>query len=253
MTHPNEGPSTDKGSPARTTGQLTGLPGALDVAFLLDGRVHCDVILVRHGQQDFPDFRTSGVAGMVDPPLSAKGREQAAAVGRRFKGQQVDAVYASPLQRAFDTGAAVAGHHGLEVQVRDDLREIETYRDLPQDKPLLELLGRERLLGAREQMIRHMRWDVYPGSEPSDEFRRRCCTVIDGIAASHQGQRVVIACHGGVINAYLADLIGTRADMLFRPAHTAVNQFRVARDGARAIESIGDTGHLVDGDDLVTY
>lgn len=241
------------GAPVRMPGRLTGMPGALDVAFLLDGRVHCDLVLVRHGQQDFPDLTVTGVAGMVDPPLSPVGRRQAERVGLRFADDHVDAVYASPLLRAYDTGAAVAGHHGLEVQVRDDLREIEVYRDLPQDQPLLELVGRERLLGYREAMIRHRRWDVYPATEMSLDFRRRCCSVIDGIAVSHQGQRVVIACHGGVINAYLADLIGTPTDMLFRPAHTAVNQFRVGRDGARAIESVGDTGHLVGFEGLLTY
>jgi broad specificity phosphatase PhoE len=245
--------SADDDKRARSSQHLTGMPGALDVAFLLDGSEHCHLILVRHGQQDFPDLRVTGVAGMVDPPLSDIGRRQAELVGARYAVDHLDAVYASPLLRAYDTGVAVAGHHGLEVQRRDDLREIEVYRDMPQDRPLLEMLGRERLLGYREQMIRHRRWDVYPGTESSQEFRRRCCSVIDGIASSHQGETVVVACHGGVINAYLADLIGTPTDMLFRPAHTSASVFRVARGGRRAIETIGDCGHLMGTEGLVTY
>lgn len=232
---------------------LSGVPGALEVGFLLDGTPHCDLILVRHGQQQHPDLRVSGVADMMDPPLSAVGERQALAVGERFAHQHIDAVYASNLKRAHRTGEAVAERHGLEVHVRPDLREIEVYRDLPQDRPLLEVLGREQLLGFREQMLRHMRWDVYPGSESSLEFRRRVCTAIDGIVASHQGQRVVVACHGGVINAYLADIVGTATDMFFRPAHTAVNMVRAAAGGRRAIESIGDTGHLSRPEGLLTY
>ena len=240
---------SDPGRP----GSTTGLPGALEVAFLLDGTEHCELVLVRHGQQDFPDMRVSGVAGMVDPPLSGVGELQAEHVGARFAATRIDAVYASPLLRAHRTGQAIAGHHGIEVALRDDLREIEVYRDLPQDRPLLEVLGRERLLGHREQMLRHMRWDVYPGSEGSHEFRRRVTAVIDGIAASHQGQRVAVACHGGVINAYLADILATTVDMFFRPAHTAVSVVRAAIGGRRAIESIGDTSHLTATEGLVTY
>lgn len=239
--------------PAAQPRPLAGVPGALEVAFLLDGTEHCELILVRHGQQQHPDLRVSGVGDMIDPPLSALGERQALAVGERFAGTRIDAVYASPLKRAYRTGEAVAERHGLDVQVRADLREIEVYRDLPQDRPLLEVLGREQLLGFREQMLRHMRWDVYPGTEGSFEFRRRVGITIDGIVASHPGQRVLVACHGGVINAYLADILGTPIDMFFRPAHTAVNVVRAAMGGRRAIESIGDTGHLTGAHDLLTY
>ena len=243
---------SDRPAAARP-GSPTGLPGALEVAFLLDGAPHCELVLIRHGQQDFPDMRVSGVGGMVDPPLSVVGERQAERVGARFAHTPIDAVYASPLLRARSTGEAVAGHHGLEVAIRDDLREIEVYRDLPQDRPLLEMIGRERLLGLREQMLRHMRWDVYPGSESSHEFRSRVTTVIDGIAASHQGQRVAVACHGGVINAYVADILGVTVDMFFRPAHAAVHVVRAALGGRRAVETIGDTSHLATAEGLVTY
>lgn len=239
--------------PSNQPRYVTGLPGALEVAFLLDGTEHTELILVRHGQQAFPDLRTAGVGEMVDPPLSAVGERQALAVGERFAHTRIDAVYASYLKRAHRTGEAVAERHGLTVNVREDLREIEVYRDLPQDRPLVEVIGREKLLGFREQMLRHLRWDVYPGSETSHEFRRRCCTVIDGIAASHPGQRVVVACHGGVINAYVADILGVSVDMFFRPAHTAVNVVRAAIGGRRAIETIGDTSHLHAADGLLTY
>lgn len=240
-------------APVAQPRSLSGVPGALEVGFLLDGTEHCELILVRHGQQQHPDLRTAGVAAMIDPPLSAVGERQALAVGERFAHTRIDAVYASHLKRAHRTGEAVAERHGLIVNVREDLREIEVYRDLPQDRPLLEVLGREQLLGFREQMLRHMRWDVYPGSESSHEFRRRCCTAIDGIAASHPGQRVVVACHGGVINAYVADILGIAVDMFFRPAHTAVNVLRAAAGGRRAVESIGDTSHLSTADGLLTY
>jgi hypothetical protein len=54
---------------------------------------------------------------------------------------------------------------------------------------------------------------------------------------------VVIACHGGVINAYTGHVIGAKYDMFFRPAHTSINV--VAAGGAiRALYRLNDAHHL---------
>lgn len=102
-------------------------------------------------------------------------------------------------------------------------------------------------------MVRDKKWDVYPYSERSADFQRRVVNVIEGIVASHPGERVVIACHGGVINTYLGWAPRIEADMWFRPGHTAVNRAR-AFELMRAVESIGDVQHLQTGDGgLVSY
>ena len=51
--------------------------------------------------------------------------EQRQQLARELAGLRLAAVYASPLQRAMQTGRAVAELHGHELAVRDDLREIE--------------------------------------------------------------------------------------------------------------------------------
>ena len=82
---------------------------------------------------------------------------------------------------------------------------------------------------------------------------RQTVNAIEGIAASHPGERIVIACHGGVICAYLGWILGISQDMWFRPAHTSVQIVR-ARDQVRAIDSTGDTRHLLTAEgDLRTY
>ena len=96
-------------------------------------------------------------------------------------------------------------------------------------------------------------WDVYPYSESSAEFRKRTVNAIEAIVATHEGQRVVIACHGGVINAYIGHHLGIREDMFFRPAHTAVNVVFAGQHGVRALQSLGDVHHLADDPDLLSY
>jgi broad specificity phosphatase PhoE len=66
---------------------------------------------------------------------------------------------------------------------------------------------------------------------------------VESIIATNEGKRVVVACHGGVINAYVGHIIGTKFDMFFRPAHTSVS-IVAAGEGIRAVHSLNDTHHL---------
>ena len=226
----------------------------LDTAFLTEGEGICELVLVRHGQQSLPDLGLATVSDWVDPELSDLGRRQARLVGERFSEERIDAVYSSPLKRAYDTGTEIARHHGTELRVLDDLREVELFRDMPAGSTANEVLGDLIMLGLRERMIAERRWDVYPMSEPSSAFRNRVTTVMEAIAASNHGRRVAVTCHGGVINAYVAHLVGSAMDMLFRPAHTSVSIVRAARYGVRALQSLGDHHHLTVVDPaLVTY
>jgi 2,3-bisphosphoglycerate-dependent phosphoglycerate mutase len=228
-------------------------PTPLDRAFLTNVEDVTELVLVRHGQQVWPDAASATISEWVDPPLSQTGRRQALAVGLALSRTPVHAVYSSRLQRALFTGKAIAEHHGLEVEVVDDLREIETFRDLPQDAHPSDVLGELVLRGARERFVRHRTWDVYPGSERNSEFRHRVVNIIEGIVAGHPGQRVVVACHGGVINAYLGEILGLRTAMFFRPAHASTHRVR-AKGDTRALHSMNEIHHLVaETDPLETY
>ena len=221
--------------------------GPIDRAFLYDGHDHGELILVRHGQQE-PHVGVN----RKDPPLSEMGRRQAEAVGRHLSAETIDAVYSSHLHRARDTGAAIAGHHDADLVVREDLREIEVFRDLPDGGAPLDHFDRIVLAGVNERFMRERRWSVYPASERSGEFRDRVVTAIDGILASHVGERVVVACHGGVISAYLAVHLGLREDMFYRPFHASVHRVAFG-DGRRVIRTLNETHYLRDGEEsLVT-
>jgi broad specificity phosphatase PhoE len=217
------------------------VPSAIDMAFLTGAENVTELLLIRHGQQD---YNPNGTAGdWVDPPLSELGRQQAKLVGMALSTEKIDAVYVSPLKRAFDTGHEIARHHRIEPEVVLDLREVEVFRDLPRDKTPLEVMGKQALAGTRQRFVYEKNWDVYPFSEPSFEFRRRIINSIEGIIATHPNERVVIACHGGVINVFVGHVIGSRYDMFFRPAHTSINVV-AAGGGIRALYRLNDVHHL---------
>ncbi|MEX2246676.1 MAG: histidine phosphatase family protein [Dehalococcoidia bacterium] len=216
-------------------------PGVFEHAFLASIPDVTELLLVRHGQQDVD--RDGPVGDWVDPPLSDLGRSQARLVGMRFSTERIDAVYASPLQRALETGREIARHHRLDPIVIEDLREVGIFRDIPPDRHAVDYVGVQLLAGIRERMINEKKWDVYPYSESTHEFRKRIINAVEAIIIAHAGERVAIACHGGVINAYISHVIGSPYDMFFQPAHTSVN-IVAAGQGRRALHVLNDTHHL---------
>ncbi len=218
------------------------MPAPFDIAFLSGREDVTELLLVRHGQQDYD--ANGPMAQVIDPPLSDLGRTQARLVGEALSTQRIDYVYASPLRRALDTGREIARHHRLEPIIVDDLREVGIFRDVPPEKTPLEHIGRLALVGTRQRMVVEKSWDVYPFSESSYEFRKRVINAIEGIIAAHPCERIVVACHGGVINAYIGHIIASKYDMFFRPAHTSVNIVAGA-EGIRALYSLNDVRHLM--------
>ena len=218
-------------------------PMVFDRTFLTDVEGVTELIFVRHGEQHIPDPRQGPVGDTFDPPLTERGQKQAEAVGARLSTDRVDVVYASPLKRAFETGKQVARHHRLEPIVLDDLREVEIFREVPVDRSAVDYFGRDLLAGIRERMIRERKWDVYPLSESSFDFRKRTVNAVEAIIAANEGKRVVVACHGGVINSYVAHIIGSDYDMFFRPAHCSIS-IVFSGHGVRALQSLNDVHHL---------
>ncbi|HUW02955.1 MAG TPA: histidine phosphatase family protein [Acidimicrobiales bacterium] len=215
---------------------------ALTNPFAEPGQGFCELLLVRHGEQAYRENMTVGEG--IDAPLSELGRKQAAAVGERLAPLRVDAVYASPYQRALDTGRAIAEHHGTEPTVIDDLREVDLWGELPPDQGLLDSVGRDELRAIFARVKQDRTWDAYPYGEGTDAFRNRVRAAFDGIIADHHGDRVVVACHGGVIATVLAMAMDSRHDYGVSVHHTSITTLRAA-DERRLIHSVNDYHHVL--------
>lgn len=226
-------------------------PSPIDRAFLSDQPDVGTLYLVRHGQQQWPDPATSVAGDWVDPPLSEMGRKQADCVGRWLAAKPIVAVYSSQLLRAHDTGKAIAAHHDLEVEVVEAFEEIRMFDELPQDKRPTDILGEQALGGIRERFVQTRRWDAYPYSEKSSDFRRRVGWAVESAIVNHPGKSIVIACHGGVINAYLSEILGLDADMFFRPYHASTHRVLFG-DGRRVIDTLNDEAYLA-AENLLTH
>ncbi len=226
-------------------------PGVFDEAFLTGIEGVTEVLLIRHAQQRYDPYGVA--ADWVDPPLTEHGRLQTRLLADALSILHLDAIFSSPLMRAAETAELIAQPHRLEVEVMHDLREVEVFRDVPPDQAVREFLPQDLLNAVRQRMINERKWDVYPYSERSYDFKKRTINAIEAAIARNAGERIAVVCHGGVINAYMGHIIGTPYDMFFRPAHASVSV--VAAGGARrVIRLLNDIHYLRTAEgDFLTY
>lgn len=204
-----------------------------------------EVVLVRHGQQIPPAERTS--SQMSDPPLSSIGERQIEAVSDHLAGERVDAVYCSDLVRAHRTGTAIASRHALDAVVVEELREVDFRHRLPEGTTLQAVTEQPSFDAAAQRFADSGKWSDLPMAEPSVAFRDRVGHALEGIIERHRDDaRVVVACHGGVVNAYVAEILGIERDFWFRTAHCSANRV-LALDDRRRVWRINESHHLDNG------
>ncbi|MEZ5227311.1 MAG: histidine phosphatase family protein [Acidimicrobiales bacterium] len=107
------------------------------------------------------------------------------------------------------------------------------------------------MAGIGERFVQTQKWDAYPATESSNDFRRRVSLAVESAVVSHPGETVVVACHGGVINAYLAEVLGLGIDMFYRPVHASSHWVRCA-NGRRIIDVLNEQ-HYLAAAGLVTH
>jgi broad specificity phosphatase PhoE len=223
----------------------------LDPALLRDGTEFTRLLLVRHAQQESTPAGVMPQA-WLDGELTGTGRRQAAVVAEHLAVESLAAVACSHMLRARATAEVIAAGHRVEPLVRPDLAEVDAYADMPADVWPPDHVGAEVWAAAHVEFARTRRWDVYTFGETGKELRARATAAIEDVIDRHAGQAIAVVCHGGVINAYLAQLLGIGADMFFLPAHASVSVVRASLDGRRVVESLNDRHHL-EALDLLTY
>ena len=176
--------------------------------------------------------------GVADPELSMAGREQARRLADYLAAETIDAIYCSPLRRARETAAPVAEAFSLPVHVLEGVAEY--------DRASNAYVPVEELKASNDPRWLEIRDGVWTSAEETEqEFVQRVVAASEEVVARHSGQRVLVVCHGGVINAYLAHVLGLGARRgFFYPNYTSVHRVAAARSGERSIVTVNETPHL---------
>jgi probable phosphoglycerate mutase len=199
---------------------------------------HTLVLFVRHGQTPTTGKVLPGRATGLH--LADSGRSQAEAVAQRIGAlKRVDAVYASPLERARETAAPIAAARGLRVHV---------------DKGLLECDFGEWTGGSLRDLARKPEWQTvqrypsgfrFPGGESFREMATRISSTATRLRAQHPGEVIVAVSHADPIKAAVADALGVHLDLFQRISISTCSVTAIAYgDGGSMVLTVNDTGDL---------
>ncbi len=217
--------------------------------FLFQRENATELFLIRHADA-IPEEDEIIPSGVYDDlPLSRTGRKQAQALSERLRSLSFDAMYTSPLRRCLETAAPLAEHLGLKPIIIESLKEIRlgNVRPLPDDRKDLAALTKalqERQLDIVRIAGETGHWDAIPDSERSTQFRQRVVESLDQLVHKHIGQRIIAFAHGGVINAYIAEVLHLERDFFFPAANTSISIVR-ATEKLRVLFVLNDIGHLM--------
>ncbi|MFC8450830.1 histidine phosphatase family protein [Kitasatospora sp. NPDC057223] len=185
------------------------------------------LLLIRHGETP------SNVAHRLDTArpgavLTALGQQQAAALPGALAGEPIDALYASTLVRTQLTAAPLAAARGLDVLIRDGLREI-TAGDLEM---------RDDAEAGERYMRTAFAWSAgdaglrMPGGENGTEALGRFDAVVAETADSGAAA-VALVSHGAMIRMWTAAR-AENVDVAFAAARPLDNTGVVIVEGSPA-------------------
>jgi probable phosphoglycerate mutase len=167
------------------------------------------VLLVRHGQTPTTGATLPGRAKGLH--LAEQGRVQAGAVAARIAGlRNVEAVYASPLERTRETAAPIA--KALDLKVKADRGLLECEFGQWTGAKLSDLRKKPEW----DTVQRHPSGFRFPDGESFTEMQARMVGALDRLAAAHRGKTIVAVSHADPIKAAAAHALGTHLDLFQR-------------------------------------
>jgi len=199
------------------------------------------VLLVRHGQTPTTGKVLPGRAPGLH--LAETGHAQASAVAERIAAlPRVDAIYASPLERARETAAPIGKARGLRIQIARGLLEAD----------FGEWTGAEL-----KTLMKKPEWTTvqrapstftFPGGESFSAMQARIVAALDELRARHPGGTIVCVSHADPIKAAVAHAMGTHLDLFQRIVISTCSVSAIAYTaGGPVVLTVNSTGGALSG------
>ncbi|NER06680.1 MAG: histidine phosphatase family protein [Okeania sp. SIO3C4] len=157
---------------------------------------------IRHGETTYS--KTGGYCGILDPELTPEGLEMAEQFAKTHSSLNWTAAYVSPKKRTIATAKPLCDAVGLEMQIRDGLKEI-AYGKWEGETP--ETVNRDY----HDEYVRWLTdpgWNSPTGGEKGIDIARRSSQVIQEIQDNHETGNVLVVSHKATIRIMLCDLLG---------------------------------------------
>lgn len=199
---------------------------------------------LRHGQTAYS--LTGGYCGMPenDPGLTPEGIAMAQEFAATYAHLPWSAAYVSPLRRAVETARPLCEALGLDMQLRDGLREVMYGR----------WEGMHPTAVDRDHHDEYVAWLTDPawyapvGGERAVDIARRSAQVLDEIERTHASGHILIVSHKATIRILLCTLLGIDVGRYRDRMDMPVAAVSVVELGSRGplFHTIADRSHLSD-------
>ena len=197
------------------------------------------IIAIRHGETAWNvDTR---IQGQLDVELNDTGRWQAQQTALALQEEDIAAIYASDLSRAFETAQAIGAVSGLQPVPVPALRERHfghfqtlTWAEIETQWPQQAQQWRTRVPDWSPQ-----------GGESLLTLRARISDAVHTLAQRHLGQQIVLVAHGGVMDVLYRLATGQelQAPRQWPLGNAAVNRLLWTPQGLSLV-GWGDDRHL---------
>ena len=161
------------------------------------------IYFLRHGETTYS--KTGGFCGAIDPELTPEGSQMAEQFAATYAKLPWNAVYVSPMKRTIATAKHLCDAVGIEMQLRDGLREIK-YGDWE---------GKTVEFVKKEYEEDYINWLTEPawnaptnGGETSVGIASRSSLVIAEIEEKYKSGNVLVVSHKATIRIILCSLLG---------------------------------------------
>ncbi|MBQ2668091.1 MAG: histidine phosphatase family protein [Clostridia bacterium] len=198
------------------------------------------LILVRHCQS--MGNLQKVFQGQTDFDISPLGEKQLELLGLRLRNVPVDAIYASPLVRAWKTAEAINVYHKLPIVPMDALKEIDI-GNLAGRAPGKVFEGYPELA---ENWRDHPERCAFPGGESTADVYARAEAVLQKLLSENRGKTVVVVSHGFLMRNMVCVLLDKGLPALSTVrigGNTSVSEFLISGDGVEVVR-LDDSTHL---------
>lgn len=198
------------------------------------------IYFLRHGETTHS--KTGGYCGELDPELTPIGLQMASAFAEKYSKIPWQAIYCSPMKRTIATAKPLCDNLGLEMQLRDGLKEIKygQWEDLTVEQ-VLEKYPQDHIHWLTEPA-----WNPPTGGETAVHVASRASLVIAEIEEKYTDGNVLVVSHKGTIRILLCNLLGIdlgryRDRIEMQVAAISVVKFDIH---GPLLQQLGDRTHL---------
>jgi broad specificity phosphatase PhoE len=196
--------------------------------------------LLRHGETTYS--QTGGFCGDLDPELTDDGIQMAQAFADKYQSLSWNAVYVSPMKRTIATATPLCQSVGLEMQLREGLKEIRYGEWEGQTTEVVK----EQYADDYMRWLTEPAWNPPTGGETAVQISSRASLVLSEIEEKYKEGNVLVVSHKATIRIMLCGLLGIDLGRYRDRINTLVGSVSVVRFEAHGplLERLGDRAHL---------